>query len=49
MAHSSPLHIRLMGLVVWNLKHIQTQTKMLKQNIMLVDVEQNHFYEYFIF
>lgn len=35
IAHSPPLCIRLMGLVVWKDKHIQAQTEMVNQYIML--------------
>lgn len=41
IAHSSPPYIRLMGLVVWKDKHVQAQTEMVNQYIMLR--EQNHF------
>lgn len=35
IAHSPPLHIRLMGLVVWKDKHVQAQTEMVNQYIKL--------------
>lgn len=41
IAHSSPLYIRLMGLAVWKDKHVQAQTEMVNQYIMLR--EQKHF------
>lgn len=41
IARSPPLHIRLMGLVVWKDKHVQAQTEMVNQYIMLG--EQDHF------
>lgn len=35
IARSPPLYIRLMGLVVWKDKHVQAQTEMVNQYIML--------------
>lgn len=35
IARNPPLYIRLMGLVVWKDKHVQAQTEMVNQYIML--------------